>query len=505
MMEYNVDKKPLTPSPKSIIPSFHHCNIPGGVKPLLSGSCRGETTLQLVLPLVLLLFVLAAFALVIPFLSPLKTLFLVGGLVVFVLTFVSTEIALYILIFSMLLSPEFIVGATEGASLGRGVTLRLDDFLLVIIGFSWLARMAVNKDLGLFLKTPLNRPIAVYLSLCLVSTLLGVVFERVHLFTGFFYVLKYFQYVVVYFMAANHLKDRKQLQNYVWAMLLTCAVVSVVGMVQVPAGERVSAPFEGTVGEPNTFGGYLVFMICISAGIYLATASFRHQVVCAFLVLLFSIPLFYTQSRSSYLAAIPAVTSFIWLSKKRFWVLPFILLIAFSLPYIAPRPAVERVAYTFTQGRDRTDVVSIAGVKLDTSTSARIKSWREAIKDVAKHPILGYGVTGYKFVDAQYVRVAAETGLAGLVAFLFLMGVIFREGLRIQKRAKDPFHRGLATGFVAGFIGLLFHGLGANTFIIVRIMQPFWFIAAMVMVIPSLERTATADEARDVTADSKAS
>ena len=455
------------------------------------GGSRGETTLQLILPLVLLLFILVAFAMVIPFLSPLKTLALAGGLVVFVLTFFSTEIGLYILIFSMLLSPEFIVGATEGASLGRGVTLRLDDFLIVIIGFSWLAKMAINKDLGLFLRTPLNKPIAFYLTLCLVSTLLGVIYARVHLMTGFLFVLKYFQYIIVYFMAANHLKDKKQLQNYVWAMLLTCAVVSVMGMAQVPSGERVSAPFEGAVGEPNTFGGYLVFMICICAGIYLAASSFRHQLGCAFLILLFSAPLFYTQSRSSYLAAIPAVASFIWLSKKRFWVLPFILLIAFTLPYIAPRPAVERVAYTFTQGRDRTDVVTIAGVKLDTSTSARINSWKEAVKDLSRHPILGYGVTGYKFVDAQYVRVAAETGLLGLVFFLFLMATIFREGLRVHKSAKDLFHKGLAAGFLAGFIGLLFHGLGANTFIIVRIMQPFWFIAAMVMVIPSLERTGT--------------
>ena len=100
---------------------------------------------------------------------------------------------------------------------------------------------------------------------------------------------------------------------------------------------------------------------------------------------------------------------------------------------------------------------------------------------------MGYGVTGYKFVDAQYVRVAAETGLVGLVIFLFLMAIIFRESIRVQKDAKDPFNRGLAIGFVAGFIGLLFHAIGANTFIIVRIMEPFWFATAMVMAIPSLE------------------
>ena len=448
--------------------------------------CQGQTTFQLILPLVLLLFVLVGFAVVIPSLTPAKAVALAGGVVVFVLSFVSTEIALYILIFSMLLSPEFIVGMTQ-TSTGRGVTLRMDDFLIVVIGFSWIARMAINKELGLFLKTPLNKPIGFYLTICLVSTLIGAFSGRVDLKTGFFYVLKYFEYVIIFFMVSNHLRERRQLRNYVWAMLLTCAVVSVIGMVNVPAGERGSAPFEGEVGEPNTFGGYLVFMICICAGLYLATDSFRNQLICAFLILLFSVPLFYTQSRSSYLAAIPAVLSFIWLSKKRYWVLPVILLIGLLLPYIAPHPAKERVTYTFTQGRDRKDVVSIAGVKLDTSTSARLVSWQEAIEDLGEHPILGYGVTGYKFVDAQYVRVAAETGLVGLVIFLFLMAIIFRESIRVQKDAKDPFNRGLAIGFVAGFIGLLFHAIGANTFIIVRIMEPFWFVTAMVMAIPSLE------------------
>jgi len=43
--------------------------------------------------------------------------------------------------------------------------------------------------------------------------------------------------------------------------------------------------------------------------------------------------------------------------------------------------------------------------------------------------------------------------------------------------------RGLALGFLAGFIGLLVHSFGAATFIIVRIMEPFWFLAAIVIVL----------------------
>ncbi len=80
------------------------------------------------------------------------------ALVVFTISFINIEWGLYILIFSMLLSPEIMTGETTGSSLGRGVTLRLEDFLLAVIGLSWFARNAVKKELGLFLKTPLNRP-----------------------------------------------------------------------------------------------------------------------------------------------------------------------------------------------------------------------------------------------------------------------------------------------------------------------------------------------------------
>ena len=57
-----------------------------------------------------------------------------------------------------------------------------------------------------------------------------------------------------------------------------------------------------------------------------------------------------------------------------------------------------------------------------------------------------------------------------------------------MKTIKTPYFKGLTLGFFAGFVGLLFHALGANTFIIVRIMEPFWFFAGIVAVLPSLER-----------------
>jgi len=72
--------------------------------------------------------------------------------------------------------------------------------------------------------------------------------------------------------------------------------------------------------------------------------------------------------------------------------------------------------------------------------------------------------------------------------FFILMATILRESLKVKQTVTHPLHKGLAGGFLAGFVGLLFHAIGANTFIIVRIMEPFWFTAAMVIMLPEIER-----------------
>ncbi|GAI53875.1 unnamed protein product, partial [marine sediment metagenome] len=56
-----------------------------------------------------------------------------------------------------------------------------------------------------------------------------------------------------------------------------------------------------------------------------------------------------------------------------------------------------------------------------------------------------------------------------------------------HKQMDDELYKGLSLGFIAGFIGLAIHALTANTFIILRIMEPFWFITAIIMMLPTLE------------------
>ena len=66
--------------------------------------------------------------------------------------------------------------------------------------------------------------------------------------------------------------------------------IALVGIAQIPSGERVSAPFEGEIGEPNTFGGYLLFMIAIAGGIALETRRLRLRTICVGLMGLMAVP-----------------------------------------------------------------------------------------------------------------------------------------------------------------------------------------------------------------------
>jgi len=455
----------------------------------------GQSTLQLIGPLLIILILILTFAFFMPRVSAGKTIVAVAaGMILFMVGFASSQIALYILIFSMLLGPEIVVGMTAGASLGRGVTLRLDDFLLVIIGFSWLARMALYKELGLFLKTPLNKPIAFYIIASLISTLIGALMGRLDLKTGFLFVVKYFEYTVIYFMVVNHLHDKKQIRHFLWALLFTCVVVSFFGIAQIPGGGRVSAPFEGEVGEPNTFGGYLVLMMAITIGLFLTTDSLRDRLIYGGIIVIAFIPFLFTESRSSYLAFFPMLLAFVWLSEKRKPIIVSLLFLVLLLPLVAPHVVKDRVAYTFTQRLHPGQHVHIGSVRLDTSTSARLLSWGDALEDYVSHPIFGFGVTGYGFVDAQFPRMLVETGMVGMVSFIFLLWAIFTQGKSVFRETTDIFHRGVSMGFLAGFIGLLVHAIGANTFIIVRIMEPFWFVLGMVVMIPEVDSKSSFEE-----------
>src|SRR5437773_7590385 len=311
--------------------------------------------------------------------------------------------------------------------------------------------------------------------------------------SGFFYVLKYVEYFVVYYMIVNNVDDRDHARRLVIAAFFTAAIVSLVGIAQIPSGERVSAPVEGEIGEPNTFGGYLLFMIAIAGGIALETHRMRLRAICVGLMGLMALPFAFTLSRASYLGVVPAFLVLTWLTRQRKFMVGLLLLLVVCSPilaFVAPTPVTQRILYTFEPEKGQA-TVRLGHVAFDPSTSARLISFRAALEGFARRPIFGYGVTGFAFMDAQYARVLVETGLVGLAAFLALVWALLKSGMTAFRQLRESEDRGIALGFVAGTVGLLVHAIGSNTFIIVRIMEPFWFFAGVIVMLPQLARAAS--------------
>lgn len=403
------------------------------------------------------------------------------SIILLVVTFANTEIGLFIVIFSMLLSPEIIVGQIPG----RDIVIRFDDVLLLIITFGWFAKTAINKELSLFKRKPFNIPIIIYLLICFLSTIRGVILGYVVLEKGAFYLIRYTEYFVLYILVVNHIHDKEQIKKFLYAIFATCAIVSLIGIAQIPLGGRVTAPFEGEAGEPNTLGGYLLFLFCLTFGIAIQNVSKKWSLSLTILMGLILFPFFYTLSRASYLAIVFSVITFLILSKKRVLIFLMLSMIIILGLMVKPEKIIKRITYTFED--IQLESAKIGGISFDPSSSARIYAVKEAVKKWKQHPFLGRGVTGFRFIDGQYTRTLPELGIIGLFVFLWLLWVILKHSYGIFKRTDDSLFKGLALGYLAGFIGLLFHALTANTFIILRIMEPFWFVTGLIVSLESFK------------------
>jgi O-antigen ligase len=429
---------------------------------------------------------LVALALWIGSAPPVLPLVAVGAAVLFLVTLLNADAGLVIIILSMLLSPEIPLGGVGGFGIEgqRSVILRTEDVVLLLVGLAWMARMAIHKDLGAIRRSPLNGWIAAYVAACLLSTLLGIDAGRVRMLQGLAFVLKYVEYFILFFLTLNYVRGEEQLRRLLAVVLITAALITVYAGWQIPSGVRPSAPFEGKEGEPNTLGGYLVLIFCLSAALAQTCVERRWRRGAALLAMATLPPLLATLSRSSWLALAAGAAVLLALAPERRAFAVAMLLAVALLLLIHPKSVEERIDYTL---HGEPGAGATHRLQLDPSAEARLSSWGRAIDGWLEHPLLGRGVTGFGFFDAQYFRALVELGALGFAAFAGLLSACGRLFWQALRTLRDPLHRGLALGMVAGFAALLTHAIGTNTFILIRIMEPFWLLTGLVVAALTLE------------------
>lgn len=419
---------------------------------------------------------------------------LMGALAVGVsaLGFFSPRLGLLLIVFSMLLSPEIKIG---GAISERHVVVRYGDILIVILFLSWFARTAIEKGRVFIADTPVHKPILIYTVLCVVSTGLGILRGDISAKISFFYVLKYVQYFLLYFMTVNLVRSKDEIKRYLRAALLVAAIVTAYAYyyyLSSGPGGRATAPFEAEIGspgesEPASLGGYYLLLFGVMLG-FVSHAPARLS-VSAMAVILAVLPAFLvTYSRASYMGLIAMLPiSLIVFSRRRlllFTALLAMAIAAFTMPGISGRMQ-ERVRMTYS-GELATRSVEFAGIKVNLEESAymRYNSLRRVLTEhLPKHPFLGRGVTGIGLGDNQYALVLGELGIIGFFVFCWMLYTVVYVARAVYRHYQEFWIKALSAGLIAGLAGLLFQGFGVNTFIIVRIMEPFWMLTAFIMVL----------------------
>ncbi|MBN1383294.1 MAG: O-antigen ligase family protein [Elusimicrobia bacterium] len=419
---------------------------------------------------------------------PQITLVIIIGIFISVVTLINPQFGLVILVFSMLLSPEIKIAEVPK----RDVVIRIDDILLIVIFFTWVVKTAVRKELAFLVRTPLNTPILVYLTVCTLVTIKGIVAGNVSPLGSMFYILKFTEYFMVYFLVVNNLKDIEQVKQFLKAALITCIIVCIYAYF---LGEgRASAPFETPLDspyeerEPASLGGYLLIVYSVIFALMIHCSSMKTRIGLGAVALFITPPFFNSLSRASFMAFPAIPVSFLLLTTKRkFLVWTVIVLAVLLSPFYIPKKVVERVKYTFT-GKEA-QKVAFWNLKLEGSAELRLYSWKKVLYEwLPQKPFFGWGITGRGFIDSQYFRSLVELGILGFSVFIWLLVSIFMNAKRIYQNSENDLARGLALGFIGGFVALLIQAITTNTFIIVRIMEPFWFLCAIVMMLPKITK-----------------
>ena len=416
------------------------------------------------------------------------TIALAVSMIVFGLTVLRVDLGIYILVIAMLLSPEIETGSV-GQFSERSVNLRYDDILIAVIFFGVLVKLAFEGNLQLWRPNPINIGIVAYFGVCIIAN-----FSALRVSVGawdrnvaFFVTLKMAEFYMIFFMVGNAINSSREIRKQLTLFLIVAMIVCLYAIYSVGVIDRVSAPFEKGGTEPNTLGGYLTIVICISLGLFLNAPSRNKKIIFTYLMIIAIIPFLYTLSRASYLALIVALLAIGFMGRRLSIVLIVTLVLVFS-PKFMPSEVKDRVNYTFQRGTGEPVTIMgySTGLQVDKSTHERIYVWQKVKYNLRVWPWFGGGISWDNVLDSQYARVLIETGLFGIITFVFLLWQILKVTRETYHWSNDWFNRGMALGAFGTLIGLIVHGMGTISFLIVRIMEPFWFIIALTVVARSI-------------------
>lgn len=255
----------------------------------------------------------------------------------------------------------------------------------------------------------------------------------------------------------------------------------------------------GSFGQANELGTYLAMSSVFALAMGFGVRAWWGRITLWGLSALGSVAVLMTVSRG---ALVALIAGFLVVSVRTSRTLVLaVLLLAGTSPLWAPDYVKERIAATATEGDESDDTV------LEAGTESRLNTWQTILHITEDHLFDGIGFDGLGYVLPQlgeqmglrvkdsshntFLRLLAETGIAGLIAFLVLLWSCWRLSMKGARAAANAFDRQIAVGMGGMAVGLALSCWFGDRFWEIMITGNFWVLCALTDVVIR-ERRATA-------------
>lgn len=351
------------------------------------------------------------------------------------------------LVVFVIFSPFSIAGAQVGLGIGL---------------FGWVIKIIYNRKLN-WASSYLEKPFLIYLLALFISALFA--YKR-------FNSLKAIGdewLVLIFFLMVNNLKDLKLTRKLLFVIISISSLVAIYAIWQHYTGiDLYRGKMLDFIAEAGKYRSAGNFSLSLAYGFYAMLIGILSFCLAVYEQLKWKKYLFYfaailcttanlfTYSRSTLVAQIAIVFLFFilnWNKKKLFLpVLAYFVLIYAIDPHILLRSQQAIRAQTLEQADIRTTI------------------WTTSFKIFLHHPVTGVGFNNFGGFYEKYkpegsptfghahndfLNVAANAGIIGLVTFSWLMFSILRNLIRNFKRTKEKFNLGVSNAVLVSFLAYL--------------------------------------------------
>ncbi|OGW07681.1 MAG: hypothetical protein A2W77_08955 [Nitrospinae bacterium RIFCSPLOWO2_12_39_16] len=416
---------------------------------------------------------------------------------------------------------------------------------LFIILLSWVILMVIEKRL-IFAKTPLNYPILMFLGTVIIAALLGIDF------THSLKSIKKLWIILTFFSILTFIEDIRMIRKLIYILLIVTSITSIYGVLQHifpgldiarPEGRKVVQwTVEGGIASTGffdhhmTFGGFLllIFSIGFSLSLSRILQIVKNKqffslptVYCLLPTILIFAGLISSMTRNAWIGSLFAMFFIIVLVLVGQGFSPAKISKPEGLPYKKRKIIAFSVigsiflfltAYTLLPTAYSLQSPSLNRFKSIFNISTNIERlyiWKGTIDMIIEHP-LGVGMDNYSKAINDYrgkyshkfsngsdahahntiLTQAAEHGIFGLAAFLWIWIVFFREGVKIylKVRSQKPEARSQNERFVEpiiiGGLGAVagFHvaGMFENNFGDAEVATMMWLIMGLIFLMKKI-------------------